>query len=352
MSFFSMRWPWNVNSASMTKFKEWCVRITITNSTSIHKAANRTRQLGEWHWIFDVLHCNVRWLGQHLALSLYCIRKWRRCIFNTVSHSIADNRSATLLHGNAVRSIFQPKWHQSIRYGTSFERYVQHYVHMYISFYVTIDNLFFEHKWLKRTTSPNTITVCVCVWLCVNEWVWMLYGKWCKIYQHQQKRYKLFVLFYLPCSILSTDIWSSWCSNLRESHWNWHQSEPKPNINFPHIMHFFSFPLFLLLLFFFDFNRITLSLQTHRYRRWLWSSYFNGYRCNVLCHNYGDHITLFLQLIQINIAMDEMLNWMGRYLCRIITRHHASQFFICQPKFFSWTILRVSHPLFLFFFTC
>jgi hypothetical protein len=72
----------------------------------------------------NVLHCHVRWIGQHLAVLLHCLPEWRRRIHNTLHCGIVADRKAHVLFGNVARSVHESNLHQSVGRCAVNERYV------------------------------------------------------------------------------------------------------------------------------------------------------------------------------------------------------------------------------------
>lgn len=136
---FRIQW-WNI--------QEWRVNNSWFKSNNddddddsirCNKTHKGTWQLGKWHWIFDVVHCNECWFREYLAcklsgrvehnllkiiklnpnlffpsfslgtVSIHSTWKWWWSIFDTIFNRAAHHRSTALLFRNALGSIFKPK---------------------------------------------------------------------------------------------------------------------------------------------------------------------------------------------------------------------------------------------------
>lgn len=65
--------------------------------------------MGQRAGVFDVLHCDVRGAGEHLAVSLYGLRERRRRLSDTVHHSSCHHWEADVLYGDGFGAIYQSR---------------------------------------------------------------------------------------------------------------------------------------------------------------------------------------------------------------------------------------------------
>lgn len=99
------------------------VQLMQGNVWSWRNRYERASNMGKQNRIPDVMHSNVGWSGQYLALSIHCIRKWRWCISNTVCDCFIHHRKADVLFGNVFGPIYEPEFGENLGDQSSISRY-------------------------------------------------------------------------------------------------------------------------------------------------------------------------------------------------------------------------------------